>query len=478
MLKAFFLIATTLLFLDFTGTVHAYLGWIAKIQFVPAVLAMNFAVLLGLILITLIFGRIYCFMICPLGIFQDIVSGLKSLRKKEQFSYRPPRRALVILRYAVLVVFGISLFFGLPSFTVLFEPYSAFGRMVSQILGPVYKLANNLLAYFAERADSYAFYSVDIWLKSAGTLTIAILTFVAIGIFAWKSGRGYCNSICPVGALLGLLAKFSVFKPRVDKEKCTHCGICAKNCKAACINSASGEIDYSRCIICFRCSKACPKKAIKYALPTGVNKLSSDGLARRNLLVGTTLLASGFVSRAVARDGGLAALEDKKATTRSRPIIPPGAQNYQNFHDRCTGCQLCVSTCPNHVLCPGIIKPRMSYERGYCRPECVKCSQVCPTGAIRPVTTAEKSSIQIGTAVWKQDLCIVNTDKAACDLCSRKCPTAAIIMIPQNADDAESPKIPMIDTNRCIGCGACEHLCPARPHSAIHVEGVEVHRVV
>ncbi len=464
MIKAFFIIAITLLFLDFTGTVHTYLGWCAKIQLVPAILAANIAVFLGIILITLIFGRIYCLIICPLGILQDIISI------KKRFFYRPPRKPLIVLRYALLAAFIPSLFFAFAPLAVLLDPYSAYGRIASQLLGPVYKWANNLFAYFAESAGSYAFYSVDVWLKGIAPLVLAIVTLIAVGISAWKSGRGYCNTICPAGAFLGLLSKFSVIKPRIDKEKCKHCGMCAKNCKAACIDTTRAEIDYLRCITCLKCTKSCPLGAIKYAPPTGADKLSKEGLARRKLLVGTTLLASGFATRAAANqfDGGLAKLEDKKAPVRTKPIAPPGADSYQNFHDRCTSCQLCITVCPNQVLRPGITKAHVSYERGYCRPECVKCSQVCPTGAIHPITTADKSSIQIGTAVWNKELCIITKDKVACDLCARKCPTAAIEMIP----------FPMIDPYRCIGCGACEHLCPARPYSAIHVEGVETHRVI
>jgi len=464
MIKAFFIIAISLLFLDFTGTVHTYLGWCAKIQFIPAILAANIAVFAGIILLTFIFGRFYCFMICPLGILQDIISG------KKRFSYRPPRKPLIILRYALLLAFVISLLLAAPLMTLL-EPYSAYGRIVSQLLGPVYKWGNNLLAYFAERAGSYAFYSIDVWLKGVTPLVLAIVTLLAVGISAWKSGRGYCNTICPVGAFLGLLSKFSVIKPRIDKEKCKHCGICAKSCKAACIDTTRAEIDYLRCITCLKCIKSCPAKAIKYAPPsTGADKLSKDGLARRGVMTGTAALALSLVTRSHANqfDGGLAQLEDKKAPMRTKPIVPPGAISYHNLHDRCTGCQLCVSVCPNQVLRPRTTKVNMSYERGYCRPECVKCSEVCPTGAIRPITTAEKSSIQIGTAVWNKELCIINKDNATCDLCARKCPVAAIEMMP----------FPIIDTSRCIGCGACEHLCPSRPHSAIHVEGVETHREV
>ncbi|MDR1829993.1 MAG: 4Fe-4S binding protein [Candidatus Fibromonas sp.] len=472
--KAFFIIAITLLFLDFTGGVHTYLGWCAKIQLVPAILAANIAVSLGIILLTLIFGRIYCYMICPLGILQDIVS------LKKTFPYRPSRKPLLILRYALLAAFALIAIRDAVFIVPLLEPYSAYGRIASQLLGPVYKWGNNLFAYFAERADSYAFYSVDVWLKGVGPLVVAIITFAVVGVFAWKSGRGYCNTICPVGAFLGLLAKFSVIKPRIDKEKCKHCGICAKSCKAACIDTTRAEIDYLRCITCFKCTKSCPSGAIKYAPPTVADKLTNDGHARRKALAGTATLALGLVTHSHANqfDGGLATLESKKVPERSRPIIPPGAISYKNFHERCTGCQLCVSVCPNQVLRPGGLKSHMSYERGYCRPECVKCSQVCPTGAIRPITKEEKTSIQIGLAVWKQDLCIVNKDKAACDLCARKCPSGAIIMIPQSGEDPASLKIPMIDISHCIGCGACEQLCPARPYSAIYVEGVEVHREI
>jgi len=215
--------------------------------------------------------------------------------------------------------------------------------------------------------------------------------------------------------------------------------------------------------------------------------LTGAGLSRRGLISGAATLALGLVAGAAANkyqfDGGLAPLEEKKAPARAKPIIPPGADNVRSFRAHCTGCQLCVSVCPNNVLRPsnrlsGFTQPNLSYERGYCRPECVKCSEACPTGALRPITTAEKSATQIGIAAWDGDSCVVNTDKAACDLCARKCPTAAITMIPQSEKDPASLKIPMIDANRCIGCGACEQLCPVRPYSAIHVNGVETHRTV
>ena len=497
----FFIIALTLLFLDFTGTLHSFLGWTAKIQFFPALLALSLIPLAFLILLTLVLGRVYCSVICPLGIFQDAVSRCAGIRKKNRFSYRPPHKAFIIIRFTLLAVFAVSAGFGIISIvTVLLEPYSAFGRMVSQIFSPLYLWVNNIFAYFAERSDSYAFYSVDIWLKSIPALVVAILTFVTIGIFAWKSGRGYCNTVCPVGACLGIFAKYAAIKPRINKEMCSKCGICAKNCKSGCIDPVNKEIDALRCVSCFNCESRCPKGAITYATKgktnmkkekpvsesEGSGKLTNEGATRRGLISTAAFLLTGIFARklhAYDFDGGLVPLEDKKAPARSVPIIPPGSLSARNLSRRCTGCQLCVSACPNNVLRPSnslndFMQPNLSFERGYCRPECVKCSSVCPSGAISPITTPEKSGTQIGYVVWDKELCIVNVDKVQCDLCEHKCPTAAIRMIPKDADDPTSLKIPMIDNSRCIGCGACEHLCPARPYSAIHVEGIDTHRII
>ena len=153
----------TLLFLDFTGSLHTWFGWLAKTQFLPAVLALNVAVVAALVVLTLVCGRVYCSVICPLGVFQDIVSKVSSLRrrKKHRFSYSP---ALSWLRYGVLVLFVIALVAGISSFVVLLAPYSSYGRMVQNLLAPLYGWGNNALAYMAERVESYAFYSTEVWL--------------------------------------------------------------------------------------------------------------------------------------------------------------------------------------------------------------------------------------------------------------------------------------------------------------------------
>lgn len=481
-------ISITLLFLDFTGTVHLWLSWLAKIQFFPAILAANFIIVGIFILLTILFGRVYCSTLCPLGVFQDAVSWIASKKKKNRFSYSS---TIDPLRYIILGIFVVSIIIDIYSLTSLLEPYSAYGRIASNIFEPIYLWGNNLLAYLAERMNSYAFYSVDVWIKSVSTFTIALLTFLLLIVLSWKKGRLYCNTICPIGTVLGLFSRFALCKPRINEENCIHCGLCEKNCKASCIDAKSETIDYSRCISCFNCIDVCPQGGIQYTI-SGLKKIEEENkildgksASRRKFFTIFSLFALGFIKKAYGQDfdGGLAIIEDKKEPERLTEIVPPGAFTIQHLRKNCTGCQLCITACPNQILMPSndlltLMQPEISYKRGYCRPECTKCSEVCPTSAINKVTVAEKSSIQIGHAVWNKDLCLVNKDKVKCDNCARHCPTGAINMELLDSNNPLSLKIPIINESRCIGCGACEHLCPSRPYSAIYIEGHERHKTI
>lgn len=498
MLAAICFVLITLLFLDFTGTLHSWFRWLAKVQFLPAVLALNVGVIISLILVTWLFGRVYCSVICPLGVMQDIVSWLSGRRKKKRnrFSFSP---AISWLRYTMLALLVIALIAGIGSFVALLDPYGTYGRIAQNLFAPLWGWGNNLLAYIAERVDSYAFYEKEVWIKSLPTFIVAAVTFVAVVVLAWRNGRTYCNTICPVGTVLGFISRFSLFRPVIDTEKCNGCTLCSRRCKASCIDSKAHRIDYSRCVACMDCIESCRQGAIRYRLRPmrSVAKLDSAkadpcpndsgkvDTGRRMFLSGVGFIAATAVARAQEKkvDGGLAVILDKKIPNRATPIVPPGAQSLRNMAVHCTGCQLCVSVCPTGVLRPSagwsvLMQPEASYERGYCRPECVKCSEVCPTGAILKITPADKSAIQIGHAVWVKENCIPLTDGVECGNCARHCPTGAIAMVPSDPANPNSPKIPVVNEEKCIGCGACENLCPSRPFSAIYVEGHERHRMI
>ncbi len=490
-LALFFWVIITLLFLDFTGTVHAWFGWMAKIQFLPAVLALNVGVVLGLVVMTLLLGRVYCSVVCPLGVMQDFFAWLGRLggkKRRNKYSYSP---AISWLRYGVLALFVVALVAGVSAFVALLAPYSSYGRIVSGFLAPVYAWGNNQIAGYAESAGSYTFYQTEIYFRSV-TAIVAAVTLVVLVVLSWRNGRTYCNTICPVGTVLGFLSRYSWLKPVIDTSKCNSCGLCGRRCKAACINTKEHVIDYSRCVSCMDCLDNCHQHAISYRHLRHVSEQKAEAPAegnadsgRRAFMTGVGVIAASAAVKAQDKvvDGGLAVIEDKKIPARKTRIVPPGAVSLSHFSQHCTACQLCVSVCPTKVLRPStdmktFLQPESSYEIGYCRPECTKCSEVCPAGAIIRITESDKAATQIGHAVWVKENCVPLTDGVPCGNCARKCPVGAITMVAYDPSDPDSPKIPVVNDERCIGCGACENLCPSRPFSAIYVEGHEVHREV
>ena len=501
-LAALVFVAVTLLFLDFTGAIHHYLGWLAKIRFLPAVLALNLVVVIALVILTVLFGRVYCSVICPLGVFQDGVANLSKKGKKGKYSYSPEVKWL---RYGVFILFVVALIAGVNAFVALLAPYSAWGRIVQNFLAPVWQWGNNLFASIAEKHESYAFYTKEVWLKSLPTFIIALVTLVAVVILAWKNGRTYCNTICPVGTTLSFFSRFAAFRPVIDASKCKSCHLCEHKCKAACIDIDGGKtIDYSRCVDCFNCIDNCKFGALKYRfawdtkpeVPSGDTSAPADK-TRRAFMVGSALALGGSALSSVKAlaqtepadeeavkiegEGGFADIIPKVAPKRTVAITPFGSESVKDFYSHCTACQLCVAVCPNNVLRPSkdlkhLMQPEMSFERGYCRPECVKCSEVCPAGAILKITPEEKTQWKVGTAHITPWLCIVdNGTVEECGNCARHCPTGAIQMVRKDPDNPRSVRIPSVDESKCIGCGACENLCPARPVSAITVDGYQIH---
>ena len=504
-LAGIFLLGITLLFF---GIGADWWGWMAKLQFLPATerfigsldtaemgaigsaTFLNLAVISGIILLTLVFGRIYCSVICPLGVFQDIIIWLRrkfGLRvnglKAKKFTFSPERK---LIRYGMLVLTIVAMVVGIQAFISLIAPYSAYGRMIRGIAG--------------------------ITDGSPLPLVItALATLLVITACALLGGRIWCNTVCPVGTVLGLFSRFAILKPHIDTSKCINCGRCVRDCKSSCIDGENHVIDYSRCVGCFDCLGNCSVGAISYSKAGPGNQVKQSNrinrsyqdnqtnqtnqtnqinqanqgkqpdvpptsgatLSRREFLSIGALLAGGAIADAAENQGGLAPITEKKSPERSGRIVPPGAQSTKNFYDRCTACQLCVASCPNGVLRPStdlqhLLQPEAGYEKGYCRPECVECSKVCPAGAILPIDRDEKTLIHIGTAKVNPDLCI------ACGNCARHCPTGAIRMVEV---EGHGKPMPVVMEEVCIGCGACEYLCPTRPLSAITVDGLDKHHI-
>ena len=486
-------IAVTMLFLDFTGVAQQWWGWIAKIQFVPAFLALNIVVIVFLLLLTIILGRAYCSVICPLGILQDIVIHVrgwfgKKSKRKNRFKYSKPK---TWLRLSMLTIFIVMIILGLcnvigTTIASFIEPYSAYGRIASSLFAPIYDAGNNVVADALVDTECYWFYHVET-LQYLPLTIIAVVTLLVIGVMAWLGGRAYCNTICPVGTILGYVSRYSLFKPIIDTSKCNGCTKCAKNCKSSCIDARNHEIDYSRCVMCMNCIENCSTGAIKIQRrPSSRENVEREKIAndsRRNFIITGIALAASSVAKASDKvtDGGLAKIIDKEKPQRKTRIVPPGAVCLSHLQRHCTGCQLCISACPNDVLHPStelstFMQPVVGYEKGYCRPECVRCSDACPVGAFHKITVEEKSAIQIGRAVVNLGTCVATSRGQKCGNCADKCPTGAIKMVARDSNNENSHYMPVVNESKCIGCGACEYYCPVRPISAIYVSGNEKHR--
>lgn len=485
--------AITLVFVDFTGMAADYLSWLPKIQLVPALLALNAGALILLTALTIVFGRVYCSVICPLGIYQDFANRLRHIftsKKKRRLGLFRFDKAATGLRTGFLAVFLLLLAAGLLGFTAtslagLLDPYSAFGRMAGQFAVPLWRTGISALA---DSAADNGHYIIDSYPATAafnvGVLIVAVITFTVTTAMAWTGGRAYCNKVCPAGTLLGFLSRHALLRINIDTDRCNRCGSCGRKCKASCIDTKNHAIDYSRCVDCMDCIDACSQHAISFSARR-IRKKETPDTRRRAFLVGATIVAGSLAVKAAdkATDGGLAPLKAKKRTAGTAPSVPAGAISTAHLRSHCTACQQCISACPNGVLRPStglsdFMQPVMTFTEGFCRPECTACSHLCPTGAIKPVDVEEKAVIKTGTAAVDPSLCISAAYGQPCGNCARHCPAGAITMVKGENGNLR----PAVDESRCTGCGSCEYHCPSgtagqisADTAAIHVEGLKVH---
>jgi polyferredoxin len=483
--SAIIFVLITFYFLDFANILPQQLHVLMHIQFVPALLFVNLVALVCITCLTLLFGRIYCSLICPMGIFQDVVGRISSVmsrkikgkKKKKTYSYR---KSKTILRWTVTGVTLICFLLGYTFVLGTIDPYSAYGRITVHLFKPLYLMANNLLALAFNAFGNYTFYRIEVGVLSLYTFITAILTFFVVGLLAWKSGRLYCNTICPVGTVLGFISKYALFKVRINTDKCNHCGLCAKGCKSSCIDDKVGCIDYSRCVGCFNCVNVCRRKCLSFSIPLskkeGKSNISTevDEQKRQFLLSGLTTIIAIPVTWAQGKTNIIGG----KKKVRETAICPPGAVSAEHLLRHCSSCHLCIAKCPSNVLKPafmeygmgGIMQPVMYFEKGFCNYDCVVCSNICPNGALKPLSVEEKHLVQVGRVVFDETLCIVHTEGTNCGACSEHCPTQAVKMLPYK----DGLTIPFVDPDICIGCGGCEFICPTRPYRAIHVEGNKI----
>ena len=452
-------------------------------QLIPSIvrlssgLAAGAAGLLVVLLVTATFGRVYCSTVCPLGTLQDIFSRLNRKRNsRRRFRFR---RQNYLLHYGLLGITATLALGGSFFLLNLLEPFSNFGRTVVALIRPLAVVMNNGAALLLGMFRVYAVFIVPFHAPSAAVLTLASLFVGVLFTMSYLRGRLFCNTLCPAGAILGLIARVSLFRIAFDRTSCRDCGLCEKVCKAGCIDSATLRVDHSACVGCFDCFEVCPTAGLTYRRAGGRTERSLTRVDRRRRTVlsrtagvALVMLPGGDTLRAV-----LPAPTGKSRSTL--PIAPPGSGGIARLNSRCTACHLCISTCPTQVLSPafleygpgGILQPRMDYSAGTCTYECDLCGRVCPSGAILPLSLEVKKLAQIGKARFVKDDCIVVTKKTECGACSEHCPTKAVHMV-----KSEGLFLPELNEDLCIGCGSCEHPCPSTPDKAIYVESNPVHR--
>ena len=411
-------------------TVLAFLGYgvaasYEHIQFGPALLrgmaGGGLVVVLGILLATFAAGRFYCAVICPLGILQDL-AGWLSRRKTAKAPNLP------WLRYGTAgVVYGMLACGWAIGFWVL-DPYSLTGRAFRLV-------------------------------SSVGLLPVVLILAAAV----WKK-RLFCTTLCPIGTLLGLVAKRGIFRLGISSD-CVTCGHCARRCPTGCIDLAEKRIDNERCIRCMDCADGCPRHCIRLGRAGARERkqpaqASFDAFRRRFLQQSGVLLAGGAIGLGIGHFCRGGAASEKKPGV----ILPPGAGDADRLALRCTACQLCVANCPSGIIVSSGGPVSLDLSRGSCRYGCATCGRVCPTGALTPLTLELKRRTKIAEVSFQPQSCIVFQNMVSCGKCAAACPTGAISLRKSGA--------PRVRTGLCIGCGACQAACPAAP-KAMSIRSIE-----
>lgn len=456
-----------------TGLLNFAGNGLAEIQFVPLILSLTTGVSIMLVIIgimivmTLLFGRIYCATVCPLGICQDIAFRAgNGIRKKKLGGIRGKH----ILWFSICAVSVFSGFAGLTVLLGWIDPYSLFGKVMLFTIRPISSFVHNhaIISFipdssgFAQKLTGGTFVPVYFAICLTFCIGLAALSFL--------KGRLWCNFICPVGAVLSLISRCALLKMRIGTS-CVSCGLCEGSCRGRCINVYYKTIEDDRCVRCFDCAAKCPTGAITYGFRRDSEKDDVSSQSRKSFIrngivsgaaIGAGMIFPGSVIRALSPEN------------QNYPM-PPGGMNQRRFSKRCTSCGLCSGRCPTGVIRPavfekgvtGLMQPVLDFTKGYCVYECSLCSEICPTGAIKAISIKEKKKLSIGYAVFDEQKCIVYRNGTSCGACAEVCPTHAVTMVKFR----KGLMLPVVEESLCIGCGACVFRCPARPVVALQVRG-------
>lgn len=484
-------------FTDVRELAPAWLGrLLPRTQFVPALLGWTAGsgvavAALVILAVTLLCGRAYCAAFCPLGLYQDAVWWVRRKllgSRRVPFSPEAARVRSAVFWFCLggaVVSGGVML--------AWLDPYSGFGRIAALWFRPLFAWLTNAAVDLLGALGVEGLYRVAVpWHWGWGTGLAAGLLFLVTGLAAWR-GRLYCNTVCPVGTLLGWLARRARWQLQLQPAQCRKCARCLEACKAQCIDLRHQTVDFSRCVLCFNCMATCPEQGMRWVRGNrgapGREAGSGRGVAapdrRRFLGWVWGLIASGpLLWGARAHAEGETGHEPAPAGGGSAPrggvpVTPPGSVSQRHFLRHCTACGLCVAACPTRVLQPagfeygwaGLMRPHMDYPHAFCNYDCHRCGEVCPTGAIRSLPLAEKQRTKIGEAELTLERCVVVKQGTDCAACSEHCPTQAVTTKPYR----DHLRVPELHPQLCIGCGACEYACPVRPVRAIVVRGWAEH---